>query len=113
MDLRPADDTDAEPAAAILREVDDARVMSSAAWLHRTHAASPEQRVLQLVAADGDEIAGIGAAGIDRWTSIPGRGWCNVAVTAKRRGEGIGSALLDALLLHLREAGATRATSFI
>lgn len=113
MDLRPAEDTDAEPVAAILREVDDARVLSSAAWLHRTHAASPEQRVLQLVAADGDEIAGIGAAGIDRWTSIPGRGWCNVAVTGTRRGEGIGSALLDALLLHLREAGATKATSFM
>src|SRR5690242_1636843 len=112
MEIRPAEDTDAEPVAAILREVDDARVLSAAAWLHVRRAASPERRVLQLVAADGDAIVGFGAAGLDKWTSIAGRGWCNVAVTATRRGEGIGSALLDALLFHLDEVGATRVTSF-
>jgi RimJ/RimL family protein N-acetyltransferase len=113
VELRPAEDTDAEQVAAILCEVDDARVLSAAAWVHRKHAASPEQRVLPIVAVDGDEIAGIGAAGLDLWTSIAGRGWCTVAVTATRRGQGIGGALLEALLRHLREVGATRATSFM
>jgi GNAT superfamily N-acetyltransferase/L-amino acid N-acyltransferase YncA len=113
MRLRPAEDTDAEAVAAILREVDDARILSAGAWLHIRRTASAQQRVLQLVAVDGDEVAGIGAAGLDTWTSAPGAAWCNVSVTGSRRREGIGGALLDALLRHLREVEATRATSFI
>ena len=113
MRLRPAADTDADAVTAILREVDDARVLSAAAWLHDRQTASPDRQVLQLVAVDGDQITGFGAAGIDTWTSAPGAGWCNVAVTAARRREGIGSMLLDALLHHLDHADATKATSFM
>jgi GNAT superfamily N-acetyltransferase len=113
MELRPAQDADAEAVAAILREVDDARILSAAAWLHSRRTASPQQRLLQVVAADGDEVAGIGAAGLDTWTSVPGAAWCNVSVTGSRRRKGIGGALLDTLLQHLRDAGATKATSFM
>lgn len=113
MDIRPAEDTDAEQVAAILREVDDARILSAEAWLHIRRTASAKQRAVQLVAVEDEMILGIGAGGLDTWTSSPGAAWCNVSVTAARRREGIGGALLDALLLHLREAEATKATSFI
>jgi ribosomal protein S18 acetylase RimI-like enzyme len=113
MDLRPAADTDAEAVTAILREVDDARVVSPAAWLHMRRTAAPRRRVLQLVATDGGVIAGFGAAGLDAWSSVRGAAWCSVAVTAARRREGIGGMLLDALLRHLDEADAVKATSFM
>lgn len=113
MRIRPAADADAGAVAAILREVDDARVLSAAAWLHNRRTASPDRNVLQVVAVDGDQITGVGAAGIDTWTSTPGAGWCNVAVTTARRRAGVGSMLLDALLDHLDRAGATKATSFM
>lgn len=112
MRLRPAEDTDAEAVTAILREVDDARVLSASGWVHGRHGAPAAQQFLHLVAADGDQIVGFGAAGLDTWTTAAA-GWCNVAVTATRRCEGIGSALLEALLEHLRDIGAAKATSFI
>lgn len=112
MRFRPAEDTDAGAVTALLREVDDARVLSAAAWLHNRHNASEQRRVLQLVAADGGEIAGFGACGLDTWTSVPGAAWCSVAVTESRRGHGIGSRLLDALLEHLHGVGGSKATAF-
>jgi GNAT superfamily N-acetyltransferase len=113
MDLRPAADTDAEAVTAILREVDDARILSPAAWLHVRRTALPRRRILQLVAVDGDEIAGVGAAGLDTWSSAPGAAWCSVSVTAARRRKGIGGTLLEALLQHLEDVQATKATSFM
>ena len=113
MEIRPARDTDAEAAAAILREVDDARILSAAAWLHIRRTAQPRQRILQLIATDGNAIVGVGAAGLDTWTSAPGAAWCNVSVTADRRREGVGGALLAALLQHLAGVDAIKATSFI
>ncbi|MGN6799627.1 MAG: GNAT family N-acetyltransferase [Gaiellaceae bacterium] len=113
MEIRPAEDTDAEAVAAILREADDARVLSAAGWLHRRRAASPRQRILNLVAIDGGEVVAIGAAGLDTWTSTPGAAWCNVAVTPTHRRMGLGGTLLEALLSHLDQEGGTRATSFM
>ncbi len=55
---------------------------------------------------------GFGAAGLDTWTSA-GRRLVQRRGHRHRRREGIGSALLEALLEHLREIGATKATSFI
>ncbi|HZP72039.1 MAG TPA: GNAT family N-acetyltransferase [Gaiellaceae bacterium] len=112
MEIRVARDEDAEAVAAILREVDDARVLSAAGWLHNRRTTSPRDRMLRLVAAD-DEVVAVGQGALNTWTSTAGAGWCSVAVTGTRRCEGIGSALLEALLRHLREAGATKATSFM
>jgi RimJ/RimL family protein N-acetyltransferase/N-acetylglutamate synthase-like GNAT family acetyltransferase len=111
VEIRPAVDTDAEGAAAILREVDDARVLSAASWLHLRRTSSPEDRVLNLVADDGEVIA-VGLGGLNRWTAEAGRGWCNIAVTGSRRCEGIGSALLDRLLRHFEDIGVAKATTF-
>jgi GNAT superfamily N-acetyltransferase len=112
MEIRPAEDGDAEGAAAVLAEADDARVISAASWLHMRRTQRPESRVLHLVAAD-DTVVGVGSAGLDTWIATPGAAWCNVAVTADRRREGIGSALLEQLLVHLRDVGAKKATSFM
>ncbi|HET7450749.1 MAG TPA: GNAT family N-acetyltransferase [Gaiellaceae bacterium] len=112
MEIRPARDDDAEAATAILREVDDARVLSAAAWLHERHTASEREHRFQVVAVDDDAVVGLGAAALDTWTTALDKGWCNVAVTGSQRGRGIGSALLDAVFQHLKELGATRATSF-
>jgi GNAT superfamily N-acetyltransferase len=113
MEIRPARDDDAEAAAAILREVDDARVLSSAAWLHERHTATERERRLQVVAVEGDAVVGLGSGALDTWTTASDKGWCSAAVTGAHRGKGIGSALLDVLVHHLIEIGATRATSFI
>ena len=112
MEIRPARDDDAEAATAILREVDDARVLSAAAWLHERRTASEREHRLQVVAVAGDAVVGLAAGALDTWTTASDKGWCNVAVTASHRGRGIGSALLDAALAHLDRIGATRATSF-
>jgi RimJ/RimL family protein N-acetyltransferase len=111
--IRPAEDADAEAVAAILREVDDARVLSAEAWLHSRRTSSPRERILHLVADAPGDVIGVGAAGLNLWTSTPGAAWCSVAVTASRRREGIGSALLARLLRHLEEVGATKVTSFM
>lgn len=113
VEIRRAEDTDAEAACAILREADDARVLSEAGWLHQRRTAPAREKVLELVAADGGEIVGYGACGLNTWTSTPGAGWCSLAVAARRRREGIGSSLLDAFLRRLGEVGATKVTSFI
>lgn len=111
--IRAAEDADAEAIAALLREVDDARVLSAAAWLHTRRTASPRQRAIRLVAVDDGAVVATGHCGLDTWTSAAGAAWCNVAVTGRRRREGIGSAVLDALLQHLEEIEATKATSFM
>jgi RimJ/RimL family protein N-acetyltransferase len=113
VDLRPAEDTDAPKVCAILREADDARVLSEAGWLHSRHTASPAEHVLQLVATESGTVVGFGVCGLNIWTSSPGAAWCIVNVAAHHRRAGIGGALLDALLARLAELGGTRATSFI
>ena len=113
MEIRPADDTDAAAACAIVREADDARVLSEAGWLHQRRTAPAREKVLELVAADGDEVVAYGACGLNTWTSSPGAGWCSFAVAARRRREGIGSSLLEAFLERLEEIGATKVTGFV
>jgi GNAT superfamily N-acetyltransferase len=112
VEIRPVCDGDAEAITAILREVDDARVLSAAAWLHERRTSTPRERRLQVVAVEGDAVVGVATAALDTWTTAMDKGWCSVAVTEPQRGHGVGSALLDVALAHLGEIGATRATSF-
>jgi GNAT superfamily N-acetyltransferase len=69
--------------------------------------------MLTLVAVDGDDLVGTASCGLNIFTAAPGAAWCQVSVTARRRREGIGTSLLDAVLHHLEDAGATKATSFM
>jgi len=75
MEIRPAEDADAEAAAAILREADDARVLSAAGWLHQRRTSPADARMLQLAAVDGEQVVAVGGAGLDLWTSAAGNAW--------------------------------------
>ena len=113
MEIRPAVNVDATAVCRIIREADDARVLSEAGWIHWRRTAAPDEHALHLVAVDGSEVVGVGVCGLNLWTSSPGAAWCGVSVTGSHRRQGIGSELLDALLHALEEVGATRATGFV
>jgi len=81
MEIRPAVDTDATAVCRIIREADDARVISEAGWIHWRRTAAPDEHALHLVAADGSEVVGVGVCGLNRWTSSPGAAWCGVAAS--------------------------------
>jgi RimJ/RimL family protein N-acetyltransferase len=113
VEIRPAEDTDAAAVCQIIREADDARVLSEAGWIHWRLTAAPGEHAVHLVAVDGSEVVGVGVCGLNRWTSSPGAAWCGVSVAAPHRRQGIGGELLDTLLQRLQDIGATRATGFI
>lgn len=113
MEIRPAEDTDAAAVCEIIREADDARIISEAGWHHWRSSAAPDEHAVHLVAVDGSEVVGVGVCGLNLWTAKPGAAWCGVAIAAARRRQGIGSELLRALLQRLDDVGATRVTSFV
>jgi RimJ/RimL family protein N-acetyltransferase len=110
--VRKARERDAEEVARLLLEADDARVISAAGVRYIRGTRPPEARVLDLVVEIGDSVIACGSAGLDTWTSDSGVGWASVTVDGSHRRRGIGTDLGRRLLHHLREIGATRATSF-
>jgi ribosomal protein S18 acetylase RimI-like enzyme len=111
-ELRDATDEDTPSVAELAREADDARVISVESLQHQRRTRPERARMRDLVAEDDDgRVVAAGAAGIDIWAS-PDTGWASLTVTADRRRQGIGSALGDALLEHLRSIGVTRVTTF-
>jgi GNAT superfamily N-acetyltransferase len=111
--LRPAEDRDAVAATALMREADDAHVVSEAGWLSWRHRRTERERPLDLVAEADGRVVAIGYARLNIWTSTPGASWAAVRVTEAHRRRGIGSYVHDTLLGHLREVGAAKATSFV
>ena len=109
--IRPQEDRDAAAATALRREADDAEVATEAGWLHRRSRIQPRHRFLGLAAELDGEVVAIGQAGLNVETTMPGASWATVKVTSPRRRRGIGSALHDALLDHLREVGAKEVTT--
>jgi GNAT superfamily N-acetyltransferase len=93
--------------------VDDARVVSVRCYRHYRSTRPREAQILELVAADGDRVVGLGICGLNENTSTPGAAWAFVAVTTERRREGTGSALAEPLLEHLASIGAVRLTVFM
>lgn len=98
---------------AVLCEVDDARALSPAGRLHRVRHQPERARMLELVAEVDGELAGIGSSGLETSTTSAGACWASVNVTGAHRGRGIGSALLERMLEHLRQIGGAKATSFV
>ena len=113
MEIRAANDEDTAAVVALLREADDARVLSEEG-LQQMRKSRPERgKLLDLVAVDDGRVVACGAAGLNLMTSEPGAAWAFVTVASDRRGEGIGTAVGEALLEHLRSVGALKVTSFI
>jgi GNAT superfamily N-acetyltransferase len=110
--IRPLEERDAETVTAVLCEVDDARVLSPAGRLHRVRHQPERARVLELVAELDGEVVAVASAGLNTSTAAAGACWSSVSVMAARRRRGIGSALFEHALDHLRQIGGTRATSF-
>jgi RimJ/RimL family protein N-acetyltransferase len=111
--LREQEDRDAAAIVALRRECDDSSVVSEAGWVHYRRHQNPRERALGLVAEVDGTLVGMGNAGLNITTTTPGAAWAQLRVTAPHRRRGIGSQLHEALLVHLAEIGATRATSFM
>ncbi len=71
-----------------------------------------EHRILELVAELDGVVVADGVAGLNSWTTTEGAAFASVTVDVASRRQGIGEALGAKLLEHLREVGATSATSF-
>lgn len=112
MRIRELEERDAAAVTALLCEVDDARVLSPAGRLHRIRHQPERARLLELVAEIDGAVVAVASSGLDTSTSAAGACWVSVNVTGAHRQRGIGSALLERALDHLREIGGTRATSF-
>jgi RimJ/RimL family protein N-acetyltransferase len=112
VEIREVADDDIEAAARLLMAADDARVISAEGIRHMRRTRPERARQLDLVAEKDGEIVGVGHAGLNIWTWTEGASWAFVTVDAAHRRQGLGEAIGDRLLNHLREVGATKATSF-
>jgi RimJ/RimL family protein N-acetyltransferase len=112
VEIRKLEERDAAAVTAVLCEVDDARVLSTAGRLHRIRHHVERARHLELVADVDGTVVAVASAGLDTSTSTAGACWASVSVTAAHRRRGIGTALFERVLEHLREIGGTKATTF-
>ncbi len=78
------------------------RVTTPAAVRHWWHTTTGAAALRVLVAERDGEILGIGQASLDTWTSERGAASLFVMVDPAWRGRGVGGALYDALVEHLR-----------
>ena len=111
--IRPLEDHDLPASVELMRQADDARLLTVEGVRHGRETRPERDRVLELVAEDDGRIVGGGIGGLNTMTSEPGRGWAFVTVAADRRREGIGALLGERMLDHLRAIGVTNATTFI
>jgi RimJ/RimL family protein N-acetyltransferase len=112
MRIRRAEDQDAEAVARLLAAADDARVVSAEGVRHMRRTQPERSRLIELVAELDGAVVGRGIAGLNTSTTTEGAAWGFVTVDAAFRRQGIGEELGRRLLDHLREIGATKATSF-
>jgi len=112
--IRPQEERDAAAAAALWQEADDAEVMSEAGWLDqlRRRRGNARSRWVGLSAELDGRVVGMGQAGLNTMTTTPGAAWGGVRVTAAARRQGIGSALHEALIEHLRSIEGGEVTTF-
>jgi len=111
--IRQQEERDAAAAAALCHEADDAEVLSEAGWLSRLHRrrANERSRWLGLSAELDGRVVGMGQAGLNTMTTTPGAAWASVRVRTAERRRGVGSAVHEALIEHLRSIGATDVTT--
>jgi RimJ/RimL family protein N-acetyltransferase len=110
VEIRDAEDHDAEAIARILCAADDARVLTPEGVIYRQRSRLPRARMTDLVAEIDGAVVATGSAGLNTATSTEGTGWAGVYVDAAHRGSGIGTTLGERLLDHCRKIGVTKAT---
>jgi GNAT superfamily N-acetyltransferase len=111
--FRPLGESDAAAMVGLRREADDTAVMSEQGWLSWWTRQNPREQRLEVVAEIDGRVVAVGVSGLDISTTVSGASWASVVVTAEHRGRGIGSALHDTMLDHLRAVGAEKASSFM
>src|SRR4051794_16999319 len=109
--IRPLGERDAEAATRILCEADDTRVLSPAAWLHRKRHRPEREHAVELGARLAGVLVGVGAGGLNTWTTTRGASWASVTVAASHQRRGIGSLLLERPLHHVRGVRGTKANA--
>jgi RimJ/RimL family protein N-acetyltransferase len=110
IEIRAAEDTDADAVARIMCAADDARVLTPEGILYRQRSRLPRARMIDLVVEIDSAVVATGSAGLNIATTTEGAGWAGVNVDPAHRGRGIGSALGERLLDHNREIGVTKVT---
>src|SRR5437870_3162802 len=111
--FRPLEERDAAALTALRREADDTAVMSEAGWLSWWGRRNPREQRFELAAEADGRVVAVGVSGLDISTTVSGASWASVVVTAAHRRRGIGTALHDTLIDHLRAVGAEKANSFM
>lgn len=112
MQIREAEDRDADAVARLLRAADDALVVSAEGVRHRLRTRLERARAIDLVGEVDDVVVAAGSAGLNTSTTTEGAAWALVTVDAAHRRQGLGDELARRLLDHLHAIGATNATSF-
>ncbi len=110
MVVREATDDDVDAVAALFQAADDARVVSVEGIRHMRRTRPERARMLELVAEVDGAIVGVGTAGLNIWTTTEGASWAFVTVDSQLRRQGIGEALGERLIEHLRSLAAKKAT---
>lgn len=110
--MRPATLEDADAYTAVISEVTPYQVHSAASTAYWWRTAPPASQLMVLMAQRDGQLAGVGYAGFNTWSSDRGASYLGVTVLAAHRRAGVGAQLYDALYRHVNERGATKVQAF-
>jgi GNAT superfamily N-acetyltransferase len=113
VEIQPFDETAAEGAAELFRELQPSVLTTAEYLIHREQTAPARIRRLSLVAVEGDSVVGWGSV-TRLWPEAePGKAaiWAMVRPSHRRRG--LGSELAERVEQHAIEGGATTLTAIV
>jgi GNAT superfamily N-acetyltransferase len=107
--IRELRDEDVPAVVALIHELQPHWLMTEAAFRHGLAARPARLRYLRLVAEEDGEIVAWSAASLSAYEEAAETGYPTASVRTDRRRRGIGGALFERALAHLRSVGARRA----